>query len=104
MTQPKRRLNETSTCPEIQTTGGDIELSCSTPKLVFCSIRIEELKQNSCCDVIPRTDPGFHGRFASHDFLNRQGCRSEGSTDVLSSYLRYAGGLTCPVVMKGYPE
>jgi hypothetical protein len=29
---------------------------------------------------------------------------SEGSTDVLSSYLRYAGGLTGPVVMKGYPE
>ena len=74
------------------------------PKMVFCTIHIEELKQNSCDDVIHRKDSRFHGKFASHDFLNGQGCRSEGSTDVLFSYLRYAGRLTCPVVMKGYME
>ena len=51
-------------CPTLQTRGGDIELSCSGPKSVFCSIYIEELKQNSCCDVIHRKDSGFHGKFA----------------------------------------
>jgi len=54
--------------------------------------------------LIHRKDSGFHGQSARHDFLNGQGCLSEGSTDVLSSYLRYAGGLTCPVDMKGYLE
>jgi hypothetical protein len=88
-------------CPTLQTRGGDIERSCSRPKWVFCSIHIEDLKQNSYCDVIHRKDSRFHFEFASRDFLNGQGCRSGGSTDVLSSYLRYAGGLTCPVDMKG---
>ena len=90
--------------PALRTTSGDIELSCFRPELVFCSIHIEDLKQNSCCDVIHRKDAGFEGKFAGHDFLYGQGCRSEGSTDVLSSDLRYAGGLTCRVAMKGYLE
>ena len=31
---------------------------------MFCSIHIEDLKQNSYCDVIHRKDSEFHGKFA----------------------------------------
>ena len=69
---------------------------------------LQHLHRRAEAELVLRCHPsqGFRipRQIRRHDFLNGQGCRSEGSTDVLSSYLRYAGGLTCPVVMKGYPE